>query len=262
MTAEPMSAFLVKTLPLPCIQETRIAYYRSKLFIAPFTTNPLLAAAEPILSLLERLSISHSLPPVQHLRENIEHELLAFHSRLHGSSRYTAEFDVIAHYLLSATIDEMVGKCYLGVSGSPAEFQAFTPLSSDNKGPEERFFDIVAYIKERPSQYLDLMELVYYCLIAGFEGMEHLNPNGRQVLDNLIEELFQLIQQHRVNKSHNLFKDIKKISPLPETQRTLFTVAILSLSLLIMSFFISDLLLEHKAYNLQLSHPVIAALDK
>lgn len=40
-------------------------YYRSKLFIAPFSTNALVAAAGPLLSLLERLCLSPSLPPLK-----------------------------------------------------------------------------------------------------------------------------------------------------------------------------------------------------
>lgn len=261
MTTMPMSALLVKTLPLPCIQDARLAYFRSKLFVVPFANNPLLAAAGPLLSLLERLCLSSSLPPVNHFRENIEHELRAFHSRLHGH-HYAEELTAIAHYLLSATIDEMLGKNYLRIEGRVAQFQAFTPLSSDNIGPEQRFFDVLHHIKEHPNQYLDLIELAYYCLIAGFEGKEHLNPNGRSTLDNLIEELFQVIQEHRVNKSHHLFRDIKKSAPIPESPKALLTAAILSLSFLVAGFFVSGILLENKAKTVQLSHPIIAALDE
>ena len=260
MTAERMSAFLVKKLPLPGNQESPQGYYRSKLFIAPFTTNPLVAAAGPLLSLLERLCVSPSLPTVNSIRDNIEHELRAFHSRLNGKA-YTEELDAIAHYLLCATIDELLGKSYLRVYGKPAEFQAFTPLSFDIIGPEERFFDIVNHIKERPNQYLDLLELAYYCLIAGFEGQHHRRADGRLILDNLIEELYQLIQLYRVNKSHNLFKEAKKMAAPPNNQKQLLVVSFLSLGILISGYFISYTLLENKAKAVQFGHPVIAKLD-
>jgi len=261
MTAERTSAFLVKKLPLPGNHESPQGYYRSKLFIAPFTTNPLVAAAGPLLSLLERLCISPSLPAVSSIRENIEHELRAFHSRLNGRAD-TEELDAIAHYLLCATIDELMGKSYLRVYGKPAEFQAFTPLSYDNIGPEEHFFNIINHIKDRPNQYLDIIELAYYCLIAGFEGKQHRQADGRLVLDNLIEELFQLIQQYRVNKSHNLFKEAEKIEAPPSNHRQLIAISLMSLGLLISSYFISHALLEHKAKAVQFGHPVIAKLDE
>ncbi|MCA0402800.1 MAG: type IVB secretion system protein IcmH/DotU [Proteobacteria bacterium] len=235
-------------------------YYRSKLFIAPFSTNPLVAAAGPLLSLLERLYLTTSLPPVNDIRNNIEHELQAFHSRISDKS-YTNEIDAIAHYLLCATIDELVGKNYLRVYQQPAEFKAFTPSSYDEKGPEERFFDIVHYVKQRPNQYLDLVELAYYCLIAGFEGKQHGKADGRQVLDNLIEELYQLIQEYRVNKPHRLFNESQEIEPLPQDNKPLIKMGLIAFSLLIGSYFLSHVLLEKQANTVQLSSNLTLSLD-
>ena len=72
-------------------------YYRSKLFIAPFSTNTLVAAAGPVLSLLERLCLSPSLPPIEHIRDNIAHELHAFYSKLHAF-QYAADLINIAYF--------------------------------------------------------------------------------------------------------------------------------------------------------------------
>ncbi|WP_347252362.1 type IVB secretion system protein IcmH/DotU, partial [Legionella sp.] len=88
MAAEQLAASFVSPLSLPGTHKMPQGYYRSKLFIAPFTTNPLVAAAGPILSLVERLYVTPSLPPIHSIRENIEHELRAFHSRL-NSKAYT-----------------------------------------------------------------------------------------------------------------------------------------------------------------------------
>lgn len=260
MAAEQLAASFVSPLSLPGTHKMPQGYYRSKLFIAPFTTNPLVAAAGPILSLVERLYVTPSLPPIHSIRENIEHELRAFHSRL-NSKAYTEEFDAIAHYLLCATIDELIGKNYLRLYGKPAEFQAFTPSSHGEKGPESRFFDIVNYIKQRPNQYLDLLELAYYCLITGFEGEQHGRADGRQVLDNLIEELYQLIKQHRVNKSHRLFNEQKGVESFPKNRKPLVAVSIVALSVLTASYFVSQLLLEKQARTVQFGHTVTAKLD-
>lgn len=260
MTAERFSAPLVNRLSLPSAQKMPQGYYRSKLFIAPFSTNPLVAAAGPLLSLLERLYVSPSLPPINSIRENIEHELRAFHSRL-NSKTYTEEIDAIAHYLLCATIDELLGKNYLRLYGKIAEFKAFTPSSHDEIGPEQRFFEIVSYIKERPNQYLDLIELAYYCLITGFEGEQHGRTDGRQVLDNLIEELYQLIQQHRVNKSHQLFKEQRHVDDFPKNYKPLIVSSILALAILAGGYFISHILLENQAKIVQFGHTVAAKLD-
>ena len=260
MPAESYSASLVSRLAVPGNHRIPQGYYRSKLFINSSTTNPLVAAAGPLLSLLERLGISPTLPPINSIRDNIEHELHAFHSKLTGQN-YADEFVVIACYLLSATIDELLGKNYLRLNGQPAEFKAFTPSSHDDIGPQRRFFDIIKHIKERANQYLDMLELAYFCLIAGFEGEQHLRTDGRQVLDNLTEELYQLIQQNRANKPHRLFKDKINRIPDPTNHKPVIISAVLIFSMLVSVYFASHLLLEHKAKTVLLGNTILATMD-
>jgi type VI secretion system protein ImpK len=235
-------------------------YYRSKLFIAPSSANSLISAAGPLLSLLERLCLSQSLPPIEHIRDNIEHELLAFYSKL-SASQYPEHLITLAHYLMSATIDEVVGKSYMRVYNTPAEFKAFTPLTRDNAQPQTRFFEILDYIKERPNQYLDLVELVYFFLIAGFEGQYHLKTDGRQILDNYIEELYQIIQQHRFNKPHRLFNE----NPLPKAVKNNYKIPIITLLIgtatILLALFGSHILLENKAKTVLFNHSQLALLD-
>ncbi len=260
MPAEPYSAAIISRLAIPGNNRIPNGYFRSKLFTNTSTTNPLISAAGPLLSLLERLGVSPTLPPISSIRANIEHELHAFRSRLIGQ-QYADEFVVIACYLLSATIDELLGKNYLRLHGQPAEFQAFTPLSNDDVGPQRRFFDIVRYIKDRTNQYLDLLELTYYCLIAGFEGEQHLQTNGRQTLDNLIEELHQLILQNRANKPHRLFKEQTNTTPEPTNHKPIITATLIALSIMVSSYFVSHVLLESSAKKVLLGHTVLAKMD-
>lgn len=260
MPADNYSASLVSRFAVPSNYRIPQGYYRSKLFIAPTTPNSLIAAAGPLFSLLERLCVTPTLPAISHIRDNIEHELHAYVSRLTGQA-YPEELIVISHYLLCATIDELLGKNYIRLFGKAAEFNAFTPLSTDEIGPERRFFEIVHFIKERTNQYLDLLELAYYCLIAGFEGEQHLRPDGRQVLDNLIEEIYQLIQQNRVYKPHRLFKEKKNAIPDPINHKPMMTAALLAVGLLATLFLGSHTLLEYKAKTVLTGHAILASLD-
>src|SRR3990167_9094863 len=166
MSAEHSSARLLNQFEIPYPDQIQQGYYRSKLFIITSTTNPLMTAASPLFSLLERFCTTQTLPPIDYARDNIEHEWRSFRSRL-SSLNYTNELAIIAEYLLSATIDELLGKTYMRLQGEPAQFLAFTPSSSDGTGPQQRFFEIVHLMKERANQYLDLLELAYYCLISG-----------------------------------------------------------------------------------------------
>ena len=139
MTTEHYPASLVNRLSISRPMQVPQGYFRSKLFIAPFSTNPLVAAAGPILSLLERLCLSPTLPPIESIRDNIDHEICAFHSKL-DAANYSSDIISIAHYLLAATVDELLGKNYLRVYNLAAEFKAFTPLTSDGAHPQQRFF--------------------------------------------------------------------------------------------------------------------------
>ncbi len=262
MTAEHYLANLAEQFPMSGVYQPLAGYYRSKLFVVPAATNALLAAAGPIFSLLERLAISAALPEIQHIRDNIEHELHAFHSRL-GATQYTVELVAIAHYLLCATIDEIIGKNYLRVYAKPAEFNAFTPPSVDQVGPETRFFEIINHIKERTNQYLDLVELAYYCLISGFEGQYHIHASGRQMLDDTIEELYQLIQRNRVNKPHALLPEKVHLEPLPpEKNRKVLLLSIAcTFCLLCLFYWGSHALLEQKAKNMLQGHALFEHMD-
>ncbi len=260
MTNEIVSASLVKRLALSTNRCMPQGYFRSKLFIAPFTTNPLVAAAGPLLSLVERLCVSPTLPPITNIRENIQHELQSFHSLLNNNQVGT-ETTALANYLVCATIDELLGKSYLRIYNQPAEFQAFTPLSVDELGPEQHFFDIINYIKEHPHQYLDLLELSYYCLIAGFEGIEHNKPDGRHNLDNLIEEIFQLIKKYRANKTPELFKWPLKNTATVVKKPPFVIITTLSILLITAAYWVSCNRLAAKADFVQLDHLVTKKME-
>lgn len=261
MAAENALTSIVNYLALPETGKASQAYYRSKLFVAPYSNNSLVSAAGPILSLLERLCLSPSLPPIETMRDNIEHELYAFYSKLSGA-KYPNELILIARYLLAATIDEQLGKNYLRVYNETFEFKAFTPLTNDGAEPQKRFFEILNYIKERPNQYLDLIEMAYFCLIAGFEGEHHMKADGRQVLENYMDELYHIIQQHRFNKPQRLFQE----TPLPKVEKIDYKptliAAVIALSVVACAFFTSHVLLENKAKNVLFGHSQLALLDK
>ncbi len=246
MSADFQMTVLPFTVPLP--MQTPAGYFRSKLFSSNAASNPIVAAASPVLSLLERLCVSQTLPAIDLMRENLEHELFAFHSRL-THQHYDEDVVALAYYLLSGTIDELLGKNYLRVHGHPTVFKAFTPSNTNDTGPETQFFVIVNHLKESGSHYLDLSELAYYCLIAGFEGEHHLRTDGRQILENLIEDLHKLIQQHRVYKPQLLFKTTHTSPEERKNYKPLITMLTLSLAVLFAIYIGTQQLLNHQAKN-------------
>jgi type VI secretion system protein ImpK len=247
MANEPVAASLASRLTGTEQQLTPEGYFRSKLFVSTSTSNQLVAAANPILSLLDRINISPNLPLVNTLREKIEHELHAFHCRL-NSVDYAQEFTAIANYLLSATIDELLGKNYIRLYGQPAEFKSFTPSSEYE--PHKHFFTIIKHLQEQSHHYLDLLELAYYCLIVGFEGEYHLSIDGRQQLESWIDELHNLIQNHRVHKPYRLFVEPILNKPTRTYRKPIIITAICTVAVLTIIYCASYLTLDYKAQKI------------
>ncbi|MDX2345611.1 MAG: type IVB secretion system protein IcmH/DotU [Legionella sp.] len=247
MLAQSCSTSLITQITHANTLKIQPGYYRSKLFTTPSTSNAFLAAAGPLFSLLERLGTSQTLPPIQTVWDNLHHEQKAFQSKL-ASLDCAEELSVIAQYLMHALTDELLGKNYLRVFEKAAEFSAFTPPSADNTGPEKRFFELVNYMITRPNQFLDLIELAYYCLISGFEGEHHVSTTGRQTLDNLIETLHELIQTHRVQKPVRLFTPPSAPETEPTTNHKPWMKTMgLALGALLCTYFLSQALLDNKA---------------
>ena len=246
-----MSSLINPSTPTGCLvtnTNTKLqGYYRSKLYSSTCASNPVIAAASPILSLIERIASSTTLPEVDLMRNNVEHEINAFQCRL-KSQKYPDELSLIGRYIICATIDELLGKNYQRVNGKVADFKAFTPISSDGREPQTMFFQLLEQLKESVGQYLDLLELTYFCLMAGFEGEMHLRADGRQKLENLIEELYQLISENRVHKPLKLFSAKPCPAPVKSYKIPLvITSALVTISLVVAIGFTSHSILEYKA---------------
>jgi len=88
-----------------------------------------------------------------------------------------------------------------------------------------------------------------------------MKADGRQALDNHIEDLYQIIQQYRFNKPHRLFNE----NPIPKTVKKDYKVsictAIVAVSLVVAAFLTSHVLLENKAKTVLFGHTQLAMLD-
>lgn len=255
MIAEKLSAQVVQQFSP--FQQFHVGqgYFRSKLLVTDAFTNPLVAAVSPLISILERVHIATHLPEIERLHHDITHEFKAFYSRL-GPHDYPEEFYSFAHFLISATIDELVGKSYLRLHGVPIQFAAFTPLCSDDVNPQDYFFEILSHLMGSPEQYLDLIELAYFCLLIGFEGKYHLQNDGRLILDNLLESLFQTIQKLRTNKTHKLFKHYVLKSYSHRRKSSIKKMALFTSCFVICLGLVSQLYIHNQTKNV-LAHSLI-----
>jgi type VI secretion system protein ImpK len=262
MADEQMVAALLPSISSSGSMESQgRGYYRSKLFSVHDELSPFVSAASPLFSLLDRFVVAENLPPIERVMINLDHELKAFHSRL-LSQPYSEMQNALAYYLLAATVDEVLARSYLRLFGRAPAFKAFTPATYTEEEPGTKFFSILMVLKSRPFEHLPLLELAYYCLMAGFEGEQHGRADGRQVLEAEIDGIFRLITQYRQQTQLVLFERPKAMPTALQPYRRLAGAGMGMVCLFVFCIFLSQFFLEHQANRLRFTPTFITALDE
>ena len=158
--------------------------------------NPLLAAANPLLMMLQTLRAASPPGNVIDLRNKLIDTVKEFDAAC--ARQHTPELERnIANYALCAVVDECVQMTPWGGTANWAQQSLLIHFHRENWGGE-KFFEILNRIAGTPAKYQSLLELFYVCLALGFMGRFHLEgPNGRQAVADLREKVFQLIRQGR-----------------------------------------------------------------
>ncbi len=156
------------------------AYYRSRLFTAKGGVNPLVTAAQPLLCLSERLR-GQQLPDID-INNHISHEIKAFESRA-SQLNYGKDTIHVARHIIDVVLNEFI----------------------DRQQSDNHFFEILQKAKIDPVNHIDLLELMFICLRLGYQGQYKTLENGRIILDDLCDEVYQLIRKQRGDEKIELF---------------------------------------------------------
>src|SRR5215208_3969218 len=157
--------------------------------------NPLVAAAAPLLQLMARLPNTVNPPDPGELRERAVRAMHNFERRVRDLD-LPRELLPPAHYALCASIDDDVLNTPWGSTGV---WDAHSLVSFFHKGTVsgERFFQLLAQMRQNPGLYLPVIELMYLCMSLGFQGQYRLSPRGPAELDRLREETYAVIVRQR-----------------------------------------------------------------
>lgn len=194
-TEKSSASAKVAILPLSPAREpiARIhSYYRTKTFTPTTGINPLVTAASPLLSLTGKLQRCDQYEDIDALYHGLIHEIKAFeHQTL--SQGYRSEVILVARYILCATLDDLI--LHATWNGN-TDWQKHTLLMAFQKetNGDERFFVILERLIEDPALHIDMLELIYLCLSLGFKGKYRTIDNGKELLDEIIDDLYQTIR--------------------------------------------------------------------
>ncbi len=224
------------------------SYYRSQLYTSYHGINPLVTAAHPLFSIIERIKLSGKEVIDETIEHNLNHELKAFETRAE-SADYDEETIFIAKYLLSTTLDEMIAK------HKPfALFKELMPINNQPLSPDKNFFKILDKVIDKPQHYLDLLELIYLCLSVGYQGQY--KTEEREKLAQVTENLYQTITPLRTSKKKNFFNTPQGL--VEKEQTSWKKIVLISVTGLIALFAMSNYLLNEKASSLTTTLSVIS----
>ena len=157
--------------------------------------SPLVAAAAPLLQLLARLRNTLNQPDPGDLRERALGAMRAFEQRARDLG-IPIEQVRPAHYALCASLDDAVLNTPWGSTGVWAAGSLVSTFHQEVRSGE-RFFDLLAQMRQHPGRFLPIIELMYLCVSLGFQGQYRLSPRGPAELDRLREETYALIVRQR-----------------------------------------------------------------
>src|SRR5271167_74638 len=157
--------------------------------------NPLLQTATPLLVLAQRLRGTVAVPDVGGLRNQVIEEIRNFENRARGAGA-SAEDVLAARYALCSAVDEAVLNTPWGAQSEWAGQTMLVVFHREAFGGE-KFFLILERLMADPPRYIDLMELMYACIVLGFEGRYRLDERGAARLADVQRDLYQRIQMQR-----------------------------------------------------------------
>jgi type VI secretion system protein ImpK len=178
------------------------SYYRTKTFTVSCGINPLVTAASPLLSIAGKLRNADHYADIDSLYHGLIHEIKAFeHQAL--SQGYRSEVILVARYILCATLDDLILHTTWGNSSDWGHQTLLMAFQKETNG-EERFFVILERLNEDPALHIDMLELIYLCLSLGFQGKYRQGNDHKNILDEIIDDLYQAIRWQRGTLSKQL----------------------------------------------------------
>jgi type VI secretion system protein ImpK len=157
--------------------------------------NVLVAAANPLINAIPQIrhSVSHEDPA--RLRQQLIDQIRHFELRCQQSG-LSYEMIIGARYCLCTALDEAAALTPWGSRGVWTSKGLLVTFHNETWGGE-KFFQLLAKLSQNPRQHILLLELIYFCLLLGFEGRYRVLDNGRSQLETIKQRLLQMIKSVR-----------------------------------------------------------------
>lgn len=167
--------------------------------------NPVVNAANALLSLIVKLRNAPSHNNVEGLYNQISQEIRQFEARLKQEG-HRPELVLASRYALCAAIDEAVLSTPWGANSGWAQRTLLSAFHNETSGGQ-KFFLILDKMKEAPAENLNVLELLYLILSYGFEGKYKVVDRGRDQLAAIRDDLYHTLRRFRAQAEVDLAPD-------------------------------------------------------
>ena len=140
-----------------------------------------------------RSAVSH--PDVGGLHQRLVSEIKSFETKAKDSG-IKPEIVLSARYALCVALDESVLNTPWGSESAWPQRTLLSVFHNETSGGE-KFFLILERMKEQPAKNLYILELMYIFLSLGFEGKYKVIHRGREVIEQMRDDLFTIIRRQR-----------------------------------------------------------------
>lgn len=151
----------------------------------------LVRSAAPLLNLAHALRRTEEQPDIDQLRR-VAVEAIGRYERDLASARISPERARAAHYVICATVDDVVLSKPWGVRAGWARSGLVSTFHMDVTGGD-RVFDLLDHFHQSPGANKDLLLLIYLCLSLAFEGRTRVSPRGNLELGRIRDSLYKTL---------------------------------------------------------------------
>ncbi len=159
-------------------------------------SNPLVAAASPVLAAAIRISADRGqAPDIERLRKAMVEAIRRFEREALETGLETRSLRA-ARYALCATVDDLVLSTPWGTASNWSQ-QSLTLIFHNEVSGGERFYTILEEMQKDLGHHEPVVELMYLCMSLGFVGRYRVMPRGVAALTELREGIYRTIRDRR-----------------------------------------------------------------
>jgi len=175
-------------------------------FDGNFTTeqglNPLVNLASTLIAVFYKTRQSVSHPNIAGLHQQLVSAIRTFEENTKNNN-IKPEIVLASRYILCAALDEAVLNTPWGADSAWTQRSLLSVFHNETNGGE-KFFLLLDRMKEYPADNLDILELMYILLSLGFEGKYRVVSRGRDMIEQIRDELYRVIRTYRGDYEHGL----------------------------------------------------------